>query len=85
LIGDVNDHHPVPGRSFFHGTKAALKQGDLIKAGHNSNYGKRAMAAYVYLTGTLNAAIWGAELAFGEEPARIYVVEALALLKMIPT
>jgi hypothetical protein len=65
-----------PGRSFFHGTKAALKQGDLIKAGHNSNYGKRAAAAYVYLTGTLNAAIWGAELAFGEEPGRIYVVEA---------
>jgi hypothetical protein len=66
----------LPGRSFFHGTKAALKHGDLIKAGYNSNYGKRATAAYVYLTGTLNAAIWGAELAFGEEPGRIYVVEA---------
>lgn len=65
-----------PGRSFFHGTKANLKHGDLIKAGYNSNYGKRAMAAYVYLSGTLNAAIWGAELASGEEPGRIYVVEA---------
>jgi hypothetical protein len=68
--------HQFPGRSFFHGTKANLKQGDLIKAGYNSNYGKRETAAYVYLTGTLNAAIWGAELAFGEEPGRIYVVEA---------
>jgi rifampin ADP-ribosylating transferase len=69
--------NPVfPGRSFFHGTKANLRQGDLIKAGYSSNYGKRAMAAYVYLSGTLNAAIWGAELAFGEEPGRIYVVEA---------
>ena len=65
-----------PGPSFFHGTKANLKHGDLIQAGYNSNYGKRAMAAYVYLSGTLNAAIWGAELAFGEEPGRIYVVEA---------
>ncbi len=65
-----------PGRSFFHGTKANLKHGDLIKAGYNSNYGKRAMAAYVYLAGTLNAAIWGAELAFGGELGRIYVVEA---------
>jgi hypothetical protein len=65
-----------PGRSFFHGTKAALQQGDLIKAGYNSNYGKRAVAAYVYFSGTLNAAIWGAELALGEEPGRIYVVEA---------
>jgi hypothetical protein len=65
-----------PGQSFFHGTKANLKQGNLIKPGYNSNYGKRATAAYVYLAGTLNAAIWGAELAFGEEPGRIYVVEA---------
>ena len=69
--------NPVfPGRSFFHGTKANLKQGDLIKAGYDSNYGKRATAAYVYMAGTLNAAIWGAELAVGEEPGRIYVVEA---------
>lgn len=65
-----------PGRSFFHGTKANLKHGDLIEAGYNSNYGKRATAAYVYVSGTLNAAIWGAELAVGEAPGRIYVVEA---------
>jgi hypothetical protein len=65
-----------PGRSFFHGTKADLKQGDLIRAGYSSNYGKRTVATHVYLSGTLNAAIWGAELAFGEERGRIYVVEA---------
>jgi len=65
-----------PGRSFFHGTKAKLKHGDLIQPGYNSNYGERAIAAHVYLTGTLNAAIWGAELAFGDDPGRIYVVEA---------
>ena len=65
-----------PGRSFFHGTKANLKNGDLIGPGYTSNYGQRATAAYVYLAGTLNAAIWGAELALGEGPGRIYVVEA---------
>ena len=65
-----------PGRSFFHGTKANLKNGDLIGPGYTSNYGQRATAAYVYLTGTLNAAIWGAELALGEGSGRIYVVEA---------
>jgi hypothetical protein len=65
-----------PGRSFFHGTKANLKNGDLIGPGYTSNYGQRATAAYVYLTGTLNAAIWGAELALGEGAGRIYVVEA---------
>ena len=65
-----------PGRSFFHGTKANLSHGDLIKPGYSGNYGDRAMAAHVYLSGTLNAAIWGAELALGDEPGRIYVVEA---------
>jgi len=60
---------------FYHGTKADLKQGDLIEPGKNSNYGKRKKAAYVYLTATLDAAAWGAELALGEGPGRIYIVE----------
>jgi hypothetical protein len=64
-----------PGQSFFHGTKVDLKQGDLIKPGFNSNYGKGALANFLYLAGTLNAAIWGAELALGEGAGRIYVVE----------
>jgi len=62
-------------QQFYHGTKADLKPGDLIEPGYNSNYGKRKMAAYIYLTATLNAATWGAELALGEEPGRIYIVE----------
>ncbi|MBE9159496.1 NAD(+)--rifampin ADP-ribosyltransferase [Nodosilinea sp. LEGE 06152] len=60
---------------FYHGTKADLKPGDLIGTGHSSNYGRRKTAAYVYLTATLDAAIWGAELALGEGPGRIYLVE----------
>ena len=64
-----------PGRSFFHGTKANVKLGDFIKAGFKSNYGESAMGAYVYFSGTLNAAIWGAELAAGNGRERIYVVE----------
>lgn len=62
--------------SFFHGTKADLKPGDLIGAGFASNYGKRNKAAFVYLSATLDAAVWGAELARGEGSGRIYVVEA---------
>lgn len=60
---------------FYHGTKADLKAGDLIEPGYNSNYGKRKKAAYVYLTATLDAATWGAKLALGAEPGRIYMVE----------
>jgi rifampin ADP-ribosylating transferase len=66
----------TPGaQSFFHGTKADLKTGDLIGPGYASNYGRRETAAHVYLTATLDAAVWGAELAWGEAPGRIYVVE----------
>jgi len=61
-------------QQFFHGTKAQLKQGDLIAPGFNSNYGKRKEALYVYLTATMDAAIWGAELALGDGPGRIYIV-----------
>ncbi len=62
-------------QQFYHGTKADLRTGDLIEPGFNSNYGKRKKAAYVYLTATLDAAIWGAELALGETSGKIYLVE----------
>ncbi|TSJ44180.1 NAD(+)--rifampin ADP-ribosyltransferase [Mucilaginibacter corticis] len=62
-------------QTYFHGTKADLKIGDLITIGMNSNYGQRNQAKYIYLTATLDAAIWGAELAHGEESQRIYLVE----------
>ena len=67
------DSSGTPG--YLHGTKAELKPGDLIEAGRSSNYGERKNAAFVYLTGTLDAATWGAELAIGDGPGRIYIVE----------
>ncbi len=62
-------------QTFFHGTKADLNIGDFIEVGLNSNYGQKKKAKYIYLTATLDAAIWGAELAFGEGRERIYLVE----------
>lgn len=68
--------NPTPfAQTYFHGTKADLKIGDLIAAGFNSNFGQRKNAKYVFLTATLDAAIWGAELAIGEGRERIYLVE----------
>jgi hypothetical protein len=61
--------------TYYHGTKADLKPGDLIEAGFGSNYGQRKKALFVYLTATLDAAVWGAELALGDGPGRIYIVE----------
>lgn len=62
-------------QTYFHGTRADLKVGDLIEVGFNSNYGQKKNAKYIFLTATLDAAIWGAELAYGEGRERIYLVE----------
>ena len=61
--------------TYFHGTKADLKLGDFIEVGFNSNYGQNKNAKYIFLTATLDAAVWGAELARGEGRERIYLVE----------
>jgi hypothetical protein len=75
-----NEEKPAPGNeqdspTYYHGTKAHLKNDDLIAAGFSSNYGARKIANYVYLSATLDAATWGAELAHGDAPGRIYIVE----------
>lgn len=62
-------------QTYYHGTKADLKVGELIEPGYVSNYGKRRQANFVYLTATLDAAVWGAELAVGAGQGRIYIVE----------
>ena len=60
---------------FYHGTRAELNPGDLIEPAHPSDAGEREGTTYVYLTPNLDAAIWGAELAVGAGPGRVYIVE----------
>lgn len=62
-------------QSFFHGTRADLKPGDLVVVGYQSNFTDVKPLSWVYFTATLDAAIWGAELAIGSGRERIYVVE----------
>jgi rifampin ADP-ribosylating transferase len=62
-------------QSFFHGTRADLKPGDLIVVGYQSNFMDVKPLSWVYFAATLDAAIWGAELAVGSGRERIYVVE----------
>jgi rifampin ADP-ribosylating transferase len=57
------------------GTKADLSVGDLLVPGRPSNYGGGRRANHVYVTQTLDAAVWGAELARGDGAGRIYIVE----------
>jgi hypothetical protein len=69
-----SNDNAIPQR-FYHGTRADLAPGDLITTGYRSNYGAGTPKSWVYLTGTLDAAIWGAELAVGDGRERIYIVE----------
>lgn len=62
-------------QSFFHGTRADLKPGDLIVVGYRSNFAEAKPLSWGYFAATLDAAIWGAELAAGGGRERIYVVE----------
>lgn len=61
--------------AFLHGTKADLSVGDLLVPGRRSNYDANRLSNHVYVTQTLDAAVWGAELAAGEGRGRIFVVE----------
>ncbi len=65
--------------TFYHGTRADLNVGDLLAPGFSSNYQERKLS-WIYFSATLDAAIWGCELARGPEGQenareRIYVVE----------
>ncbi len=70
--------------ALLHGTKAALKAGDLLVPGRRSNFGGGRTAGHVYVTATLDAAVWGAELALGEGRGRIYIVEPQGALEDDP-
>jgi rifampin ADP-ribosylating transferase len=60
---------------YLHGTKADLAVGDLLMPGRESNFEEDRVMNHVYFTATLDAAVWGAELAAGQGRGRIYVVE----------
>ncbi|ORA08730.1 NAD(+)--rifampin ADP-ribosyltransferase [Mycobacterium asiaticum] len=61
--------------ALLHGTKADLAVGDRLVPGYRSNYGGGRTANHVYVTATLDAAVWGAELAVGDGRCRVYIVE----------
>jgi hypothetical protein len=69
-VSDTSD----PGQ-FFHGTKADLQVGDLLTAGFRSNYRPDIVMNHVYFTARRDGAGLAAELAPGDGPPRVYVVE----------
>ena len=79
LRTDVREAGPL-----YHGTRADLRPGDLLTPGHASNYGSRQTANFVYLTARKEGAALAAELAAGDGPARMYVVEPLGPIEDDP-
>lgn len=60
---------------YLHGTRAVLAPGELLTPAQPSNYRDDAPLRHVYLTQTMHAAAWGAQLALGDGEPRVYVVE----------
>ena len=71
-----------PTGEYLHGTKADLSVGDLITPGVSPNF--NTVLSHIYVTQTLDAAAWGAELAVGDRPERIYIVEPTGELEDDP-
>lgn len=69
---------------FLHGTKAQLAPGELLTPAQPSNFREDAPLRHVYVTQTLHAAAWGAQLARGAAEPRIYVVEPTGELEDDP-
>ncbi|MEU8033321.1 NAD(+)--rifampin ADP-ribosyltransferase [Streptomyces sp. NPDC049099] len=70
--------------TYLHGTKADLVPGDLLSPGYASNFEEGRTSRHVYVSETLDAATWGAELAAGDGPGRIYAVEPTGPLEDDP-
>ena len=70
--------------ALLHGTKADLAVGDLLVPGRGSNFEAGRTSNHVYVTATLDAAAWGAELSLGEGRGRIYVIEPTGTLEDDP-
>lgn len=68
-VGKLYDNGP-----FYHGTRADLKEGDLLTAGGQSNYNAAITMNHIYFTAQVNGAGLAAALAKGEGRERVYMV-----------
>lgn len=77
MTGEPIPFEPHESGAYLHGTKADLAVGDLLEPGRVSNFSEGRLMNHIYFTATLDAAVWGAELAVGDGPGRVYIVEPL--------
>ncbi len=66
---------PLDDGPFYHGTKADLREGDLLTAGFRSNYKPDVVMNHIYFTALPDGAGLAAEIAPGDGEPRVYLVE----------
>ncbi|ABM09095.1 NAD(+)--rifampin ADP-ribosyltransferase [Paenarthrobacter aurescens] len=66
---------PLDEGPFFHGTKADLRDGELLRPGFRSNYRPEVVMNHIYFTALRDGAGLAAELAAGNGEPRVYAVE----------
>jgi hypothetical protein len=71
----VRPGRPLDDGPLYHGTKANLQVGDLLSAGFPSNYRPEIIMNHIYFTALRYGAGLAAELAPGDAPPRVYLVE----------
>lgn len=69
------EDNPSDKGPFYHGTKADLQIGDLLRAGGSSNYKPELKMNHIYFTALVNGAGLAAALAKGDGRERVYIVE----------
>lgn len=74
LAVSFNDK-PSDNGPFYHGTKADLQVGDLLRAQGDSNYKPDLKMNHIYFTALVNGAGLAAALAKGDGRERVYIVE----------
>lgn len=68
-------NNPSDKGPFYHGTKADMQVGDLLRAGGISNYKTELKMNHIYFTALVNGAGLAAALAKGDSRERVYMVE----------
>jgi hypothetical protein len=74
-LAKQSNEHPDDRGPFYHGTRADIKPGEYLNPGFNSNYRSDLKMNHIYFTALVNGAGLAAELAKGDGPGRVYIVE----------
>lgn len=83
-LAQAVEQEPTDRGPFYHGTKADLQVGDMLKAGFGSNYQEELTMNHIYFTAVASGAGLAAALAKGDGRERVYIVEPMGSFENDP-